>query len=100
MAACNVIIDLSHNNANVDLAQAKAGGVQGIIHKATQGTGFSDPTYSARRRVEAGRPPMGRVPLRDRGRSISPGQILSQSSPVFARRPSRTGFRTEPSQPE
>ncbi len=49
MAACNVIIDLSHNNANVDLAQAKAGGVQGIIHKATQGTGFSDPTYSARR---------------------------------------------------
>jgi lysozyme len=49
MSGCNVIIDLSHNNANVDLARAKADGVQGLIHKATQGTGFSDPTYSARR---------------------------------------------------
>lgn len=49
MATCNVIVDLSHNNSNVDLARAKADGVQGLIHKATQGTGFSDPTYSARR---------------------------------------------------
>jgi lysozyme len=49
MATCNVVIDLSHNNANVDLARAKADGVQGLIHKATQGTGFSDPTYSGRR---------------------------------------------------
>src|SRR4051812_32511984 len=49
MATCNVVIDLSHNNVNVDLARAKADGVQGVIHKATQGTGFSDPTYSARR---------------------------------------------------
>ena len=49
MATCNVIFDLSHNNANVDLAQAKASGAVGLIHKATQGSGFSDPTYSARR---------------------------------------------------
>jgi lysozyme len=49
MATCNVVIDLSHNNTNTDLARAKADGVQGLIHKATQGTAFSDPTYSARR---------------------------------------------------
>lgn len=49
MSTCNVVIDLSHNNANVDLARAKADGVLGLIHKATQGTGFSDPTYSVRR---------------------------------------------------
>jgi lysozyme len=49
MAGCNVVIDLSHNNANVDLVKAKADGVLGLIHKATQGTGFCDPTYLARR---------------------------------------------------
>jgi lysozyme len=49
MASCNVVIDLSHNNANVDLARARADGVQGLIHKATQGSGFSDPAYPARR---------------------------------------------------
>lgn len=37
MATCNVVIDLSHNNANIDLARAKADGVQGLIHKANGG---------------------------------------------------------------
>lgn len=49
MSTCNVVIDLSHNNADVDFNRARAAGVLGLIHKATQGTGFSDPTYSARR---------------------------------------------------
>jgi len=47
--ACNVVIDLSHNNPAVDLARAKADGIQAVIHKATQGTGFCDPVYSVRR---------------------------------------------------
>jgi lysozyme len=51
MASCNVVIDLSHNNDNVDLAKAMAAGIEGVIHKATQGTGFTDPAYSARREL-------------------------------------------------
>jgi lysozyme len=49
MDSCNVIVDLSHNNPSVDLTRAQAAGILGVIHKATQGTGFSDPAYSARR---------------------------------------------------
>ena len=49
MAACNVIVDLSHNNQNVDLVRARADGVQAVIHKATQGSGFTDPAYANRR---------------------------------------------------
>lgn len=41
----NVVIDISHHNGNVDLVQAAADGIAGIIHKATQGTGFTDPAY-------------------------------------------------------
>jgi GH25 family lysozyme M1 (1,4-beta-N-acetylmuramidase) len=49
MDTCNVVIDLSHNNQNVDLTRAQADGIQGIFHKATQGTGFADPAYASRR---------------------------------------------------
>jgi lysozyme len=49
MAVCNVVIDLSHHNQTVDLSMAAADGVQAVIHKATQGSGFSDPAYVARR---------------------------------------------------
>jgi lysozyme len=49
MATCNVIIDLSHNNLNVDVSSAQADGIRGILHKASQGTGFADPAYAARR---------------------------------------------------
>jgi lysozyme len=51
MGTCNVVVDLSHNNATVDLVAAKSAGILGVIHKATQGTGFSDPAYSARRQA-------------------------------------------------
>lgn len=51
MASCNVIIDLSHNNPSVDFARAQADGIVGVIHKATQGTGFADPAYATRRRA-------------------------------------------------
>jgi len=42
----NVSVDLSHHNGNVDLAQAQAAGIVGVIHKATQGTGLM---YAANR---------------------------------------------------
>ena len=45
----NVIVDLSHHNGLVDLAQAKAAGILGVIHKATQGTSFVDPNYQSNR---------------------------------------------------
>jgi lysozyme len=47
-----MVIDLSHYNTDVDFAKVRAAGVIGVIHKATQGAGFVDPTY-ARRRQQA-----------------------------------------------
>jgi len=41
----NQVIDLSHHNGVVDLEKAKASGIIGIIHKATQGISFTDPSY-------------------------------------------------------
>jgi lysozyme len=51
MATSNIIIDLSHNNGNVDLGRANAAGIVGVIHKATQGSGFKDRMYAARRKL-------------------------------------------------
>lgn len=45
----NVVIDLSHFNNVTSFSEIKAGGIAGIIHKATQGTGYVDPTYASRR---------------------------------------------------
>ena len=45
----NVVADISHHNGNVDLAQAKAAGLVGVIHKATQSTGLVDNTYQTNR---------------------------------------------------
>jgi lysozyme len=44
----NVVVDLSHHNATVDFAQLDAAGIVGVLHKATQGTGYADPLYAAR----------------------------------------------------
>ncbi len=44
-----MVIDLSHHNANVDFARMRAAGVVGVIHKATQGTGFVDSAYAQRK---------------------------------------------------
>lgn len=49
MATCSVIVDLSHFNQNPDFQQASAAGIIGVIHKATQGIGFVDPTYGPHR---------------------------------------------------
>ena len=45
----NVVIDLSHYNPVTSFAAIQAGGIVGVIHKATQGTGVVDPTYASRR---------------------------------------------------
>ena len=45
MAETDAVIDLSHFNHNPDFKLAKADGILGVIHKATQGTSFLDPTY-------------------------------------------------------
>lgn len=49
----NVVIDISHHQRDVDLAAAKAGGIAGAIHKATQGTSFVDPLYATHRQKAA-----------------------------------------------
>lgn len=47
--AINVVVDISHHNGNVNLAQAKQAGIVGVIHKATQGTNLIDNKYQANR---------------------------------------------------
>lgn len=44
-----MVIDLSHHNASVDFQKIRAADVVGVIHKATQGTGFVDDKYAARK---------------------------------------------------
>jgi len=45
----NVVVDLSHHNETVDFVKAKAAGIVGVIHKATQGLTYVDKTYASRR---------------------------------------------------
>src|SRR3974377_1126440 len=45
----NVVVDLSHHNGDVNLRAAKADGLVGVIHKATQGVDYSDPMYARNR---------------------------------------------------
>ena len=45
----NAVIDISHHNANLDFQQAKAAGILGVIHKATQGLTYKDPMYVTNR---------------------------------------------------
>jgi lysozyme len=50
----NVVVDISHHNGNIDLTKAKAAGIVGVIHKATQGTSMVDNRYlSNREKAEA-----------------------------------------------
>jgi lysozyme len=46
MPQSNVVIDLSHHNQNLDVANIRSGGgILGIIHKATQGLAYTDQTH-------------------------------------------------------
>lgn len=46
----NSIVDLSHHNGQADFTRAKADGIVGVIHKATQGETNRDETYSNRKK--------------------------------------------------
>ena len=52
----NVVIDISHHNANPDFSRAAADGIVGVIHKATQGLTFTDSAYltSRKKALDAG----------------------------------------------
>jgi GH25 family lysozyme M1 (1,4-beta-N-acetylmuramidase) len=45
------VLDLSHHNPNPNWAQVRAAGVVGIIHKATEGSSYVDPTLFDRARA-------------------------------------------------
>lgn len=44
----NVVVDLSHHNTVSDFDTVKAAGIVGVIHKATEGLTYKDPTYQDR----------------------------------------------------
>jgi lysozyme len=46
--AINVVIDLSHFNNVTDFNVVKSDGIVGVIHKATEGTNYTDREYVAR----------------------------------------------------
>ena len=45
----NVVIDLSHFNDVTSFQEIRQNGIVGVIHKATEGTNWSDPTYASRK---------------------------------------------------
>ncbi|WP_214303249.1 glycoside hydrolase family 25 protein [Wolbachia endosymbiont of Erebia cassioides] len=47
----NAVIDLSHWNENINFKLAREDGILGVIHKATQGLKYIDPTYTERRKA-------------------------------------------------
>jgi lysozyme len=49
MALLNTVIDLSHHNSVSSFEDVKNDGIVGVIHKATQGTGFVDSRYDSRK---------------------------------------------------
>lgn len=44
-----MVLDLSHHNTVQSFEQIAAAGIVGMIHKATEGVGYTDPKYEARR---------------------------------------------------
>ena len=50
MAPINAVIDISHHNGSkLDFAKAKADGILGVIHKASQGVSIGDAQYDSNR---------------------------------------------------
>lgn len=45
----NSIIDISHHNKISSFAKIRDSGIYGVIHKATQGVKYKDPTFTANR---------------------------------------------------
>ena len=49
MPLLNAIVDLSHHNTITSFEEAKASGILGLFHKATESTNFVDAKYGERR---------------------------------------------------
>lgn len=50
MAPINAVVDISHHNGgSLDFAKAKADGILGVIHKASQGVAIGDARYDSNR---------------------------------------------------
>lgn len=49
MAVNRKVLDLSHHNTVSSFAAVRDAGILGIIHKATEGTGYIDPNYAGRK---------------------------------------------------
>ena len=50
----DVVIDISHHNGtNLSFAKAKGAGIEGVIHKASQGSSNVDPLYKTNRKKAA-----------------------------------------------
>ena len=45
------VIDIYHGNIINDFTALAEAGIQGVIHKCTQGAGYADPMYAARRKL-------------------------------------------------
>ena len=45
----NAVIDISHHNQITSFDTARQAGILGVIHKATQGATYADPTFAANR---------------------------------------------------
>jgi lysozyme len=51
VAELNAVIDISHHNgSSLDFAKAKAAGIIGVIHKASEGSSVGDAMYAANRK--------------------------------------------------
>lgn len=49
-----MVVDISHHNPVSSFSMAHLSGILGVIHKATQGTGNTDPRYASRRPAAIG----------------------------------------------
>ncbi len=49
MAPNRKVLDLSHHNTVLSFTAVKDAGIVGVIHKATEGTGYVDPNYAGRK---------------------------------------------------
>jgi lysozyme len=47
----NAIVDISHHNTISNISKVQQAGILGIIHKATQGMSYKDPTFSDNRKL-------------------------------------------------
>ncbi len=67
----DTIIDISHHNHKPRFDLAKQSGIYGIIHKSTQGSSYTDPTFTTRRDF-----------IEDVGLKLGAYHFLTNTSPI------------------